>query len=130
MILCRAATILVYLCFVNLDNMRCCNISWIQPIKANEFRLKTNMGIQFITSAILRNYVNMTVRNRERIVSKYKKNILWIMVLTGQQKIYLYHSSTRCVITGIVESTACLHLMNCVILLNIVIIQVPELNMI
>ena len=52
------------------------------------------------------------------------------MVLTGQQKIYLYHSSTRCVITGIVEPTACLHLMYCVILLNIVIIQVPELNMI
>ena len=61
--LCRTVTIL-YLCLVRLDKMHCSNISWIQPIKPHSFSVTTNMGIRYITSALLRNYVNMTVRKR------------------------------------------------------------------
>ena len=72
MSLCQTVTILVYLSLVRL--VYCFNISWIQPIEANEFHVKTNMGIRHITPDLLRNYVNMTVR-KERIISHQNSNI-------------------------------------------------------
>ena len=62
MFLCRSATILGYVFLIQMDTVYCFNISWIQPISPNTFSIAEYMGIRHITSDILREYENITVR--------------------------------------------------------------------
>ena len=45
-----------------MDTVYCFNISWIQPISPNTFSIAVYMGIRHITSDLLREYENITVR--------------------------------------------------------------------
>ena len=83
MFLFQSTTILAYICLVQLDNVFSFNTSLIQQTSPNMVYVDEDIGIRYITTDLLRQYVKLTVsimidyNKRENVDSFYP---WWILV--------------------------------------------------